>query len=128
MVKLTTWCHLVKTNLTVTLATALAFFATSALADAIGVVKRAKGPVTIERSGVQVRAQPGAELQRGDRIITGQDGYATVSMRRTAPLTIGPANDVALDRYAADSMPVVKRPAPPILQSLASFLAVNRQR
>jgi hypothetical protein len=120
----------VKTNLTVTvtLATALTFFATSAFADAIGVVKRAKGHVTIERSGVQVQAQPGVELQRGDRIITGQDGYATVSMRRTAPLTVGPRNDVALDRYAADAAPVVKRPAPAILQSLASFLAVNRQR
>jgi hypothetical protein len=117
-----------KPTLIVTLATALAFFASSALADPVGVVKRANGHVTIERSGAQVRALPGTELQRGDRVITGEDGYASVTMRRTAPLTIGPGNDVAVDRYAADAAPVVKRPAPAILQGLASFLAVNRQR
>jgi hypothetical protein len=121
-------CRFVKSKLIVVVATAFTLFASSAFADPVGVVKRANGRVTIERSGVQVRAVPGAELQRGDRVITGEDGYASVSMRRTAPLTIGPGNDVALDRYAADAAPVVKRPAPAILQSLASFLAVNRQR
>jgi hypothetical protein len=49
-------------------------------------------------------------------------------MRRAAPLSVGPENDLTLDRYAADERPVVKRPAPAILQGLASFFAVNRQR
>jgi hypothetical protein len=49
-------------------------------------------------------------------------------MRRTAPLTLGPGNDMPVDRYAADEMPAVTKAPPPILQGLASYFAVNRQR
>jgi hypothetical protein len=111
------------------LATIFALLCTTTYADeVIGVVKRVKGPVAIERGGVTTNAAPGAEVQRGDRVITGHEGFASIAMRRTAPLTVGPQNDLTLDRYAADERPVVKRPAPPILQGLASFFAVNRQR
>ena len=96
--------------------------------EPIGVVKRAKGDVRIERSGEHLPASKGSLIQRGDRVITGADGYASVTMRRAAPITLGPGNDVALDRFAGDEGPTVTRPAPPILQGLASFFAVNRQR
>jgi hypothetical protein len=119
----------VKPQLSVTLVTALTLLASMALAqETIGVVKRAKGHVAIERSGVQVPVIAGSELRRGDRLITGDNSYANLNMRRTAPLAVGPKNEVELDRYAAGAFPVVKRPAPPILQGLASFFAVNRQR
>ena len=111
------------------LAAALAIAAASALADEpIGVIKRSKGDVRIERAGEHIPGAKGTLIQWGDRVITGPDAYASVTMRRTAPITLGPGNDVVLDRYAADERPTVKRPAPPILQSLASFLAVNKQR
>jgi hypothetical protein len=96
--------------------------------EPIGIIKRSKGDVRIERSGEHIPAGKGTLIQRGDRVITGPDAYASVTMRRTAPVTLGPGNDVVLDRYAVDEQPTVKRPAPPLLQSLASFLAVNKQR
>src|SRR5688500_8543973 len=110
-------------------ASGLAFMTSVALADdPIGVIKRPKGEVRIERAGEHIPASNGTLVHRGDRLITGANGHATVTMRRAAPLTLGPGNDVALDRFAAEEHPTVKRPAPPILQGLASFFAVNRQR
>jgi hypothetical protein len=118
-----------RTALSMTVATVLAMLAASAIAQqTIGVIKRSSGQVALERSGVQVAPAPGAEVFRGDRVITGRDGYVNISMRRAAPITVGPESNVALDRFAADAQPVVKRPAPAILQGLASFLAVNRQQ
>ena len=114
---------------TLTAATVLALLPFAALAEeVIGVVKRAHGTVQLERAGMKATAAPGTEIQRGDRLITGSDGYASVSMRRAAPLTVGPQNEVTLDRFAAEERPTVKRAPPPILQGLASFFAVNRQR
>ncbi|HYH42430.1 MAG TPA: hypothetical protein VD867_10625 [Burkholderiales bacterium] len=116
------------TKLKVTLATLFALLAMPALAeDTIGVVKRSNGHVVIERDRVQIAAPQGTELLKGDRIITGPDGYANISMRRAVQLNVGPDADVPLDRYAAAG-PFSSKPTPAILKSLASFFAVNRQR
>jgi hypothetical protein len=113
----------------VVLAGALAIVGTAAWAEEpIGVIKRAKGDVRIERAGEHIPVAKGTLIQRGDRLITGPAASASVTMRRTAPITLGPGNDVTLDRYAADEQPTVNRAAPPILQGLASYFAVNRQR
>lgn len=110
-------------------AAALALTATCALAqEPIGVVKRSQGHVVIERAGVPIAPQHGTEVHRGDRLVTGADGSATISMRRAASISVGPHTAVALDRFAAEDKPIAERPAPRILQSLASFFAVNRQR
>jgi hypothetical protein len=61
-------------------------------------------------------------------VITGANSHASITMRRTAPLTLGPGNDVPIDRYGADDIPVLTKAPPPILQGLASYFAVNRQR
>ncbi len=110
------------------LATLLSVIATSALAqDVMGVVKRSSGSVVFERSGSQVAVAPGTVVLRGDRLVTGADGYASIRMYGAAPLSVGPGIDVGLDRYAQNHRPVVERPVPAILQGLASFLAINRQ-
>jgi hypothetical protein len=110
------------------IAIVLALLATSAIAqDSVGVVKRAQGSVVIDRDGAQLTPKPGTELLRGDRLITGPDGHANLKLYTAGSLSIGPDTAVAPDRYIPDSRKV-KRPAPAILQSLASFLAVNRQR
>ena len=114
----------------VALASILAVVGTAAAwaEEPIGVIKRARGDVRIERAGEHIAAASGTVIQRGDRVITGPAASASVTMRRTAPISLGPGNDVVLDRFAADEPPVVKAPAPPILQGLASFFAVNRKR
>jgi hypothetical protein len=119
----------VRLILNVAVATALGLLTASSMAnEVIGSIKSSKGHVVIERAGSQFTAVRGSEVFKGDRVITGADGVATIAMRRAAPVNIGPENDVPIDRFAAGDIPTVKRPAPAILQSLASFLAVNRQR
>ncbi|HEX2828044.1 MAG TPA: hypothetical protein VHP37_16950 [Burkholderiales bacterium] len=113
----------------VAVAALIAMMAGSVLAaEPIGVVNRSKGDVRIEREGEHLKAGRGALIYRGDRVITGPSAHASITMRRTAPLTLGPGNDIPIDRYAADEVPTVKRSPPAILQSLASYFAVNRQR
>lgn len=110
-------------------AAVLVLSATASVAEeAIGVIKRSHGQVVIQRGTLEMTAKSGTEIQRGDRLITGGDGYASISMKRAASLSVGANSAVPLDRYAADAAPIVRRPPPGILQSLASFLAVNRQR
>jgi hypothetical protein len=121
--------RLVKIIAKVAVAAALGLMTVSSMAEeVIGVIKSSKGQVVVERAGAQFSAVRGSEVLKGDRVITGADGVATIAMRRAAPVNIGPENDVFVDRFAAGEIPLVKRPPPAILQSLASFLAVNRQR
>jgi hypothetical protein len=119
----------VKSKLSIVFAGALALTSVCGYAqEAIGVVKRSQGHVVIERAGVPIAPKHGTEVHRGDRLVTGADGYASINMRRAASISVGPHIEVALDRFAAEDKPIAARPAPRILQSLASFLAVNRQR
>jgi len=116
-------------TLKVAFAALLALATTSVAAqDVIGVVKRAKGDVAIERAGARVPAAKGTELRRGDHLITSKDGYAYVDMRGAAPLAVGPEAYVTLDRFAGDENRTANRSAPRLLQSLASYFALNRQR
>jgi hypothetical protein len=110
-------------------ATALAVLAASAYAQqAIGVVKRSKGEVRVQRAGAQLTVAKGTALQRGDRLLTGRDGYAYIDIHGAAPIAVGPETNVALDRFAPDDKRVSQRTAPRLLQSLASYLALNRHR
>lgn len=110
-------------------ATVLALAATASLAEeSIGVIKRSYGHVVLERGTDQIVPKAGTEVLKGDRLITGENGYASISMRRAASVSVGANSAVPLDRYAADTAPVVRKPAPRVLQGLASFFAVNRQR
>jgi hypothetical protein len=112
-----------KPHLTIALAAVLALGAATATADdAIGVVKRAKGPVVIERGTQQLTAAPGVEVQRGDRVVTGPNGYASINLRGTAPVSVGPEADVGLDRFVADERPMVQRFMQPIIQGVASLM------
>ena len=107
----------------------LALAASMAVAqDTIGQVKRAKGDVVVERAGQTLKAEKGTPLQRGDRVITGKSAYAYVEMRGAAPLAIGPETTVSVDRFRGDDKRIAHRSAPRLLQSLASYLALNRQR
>jgi hypothetical protein len=119
----------VKATLGVIMALMLAC-ATAALAaqDSIGAVKRAKGDVVVERAGERIKAEKGTTLYHGDRLITGKGAYAYVEIPGTAPLAVGPETEVSLDRFWADGKLVAKHSAPRLLQGLASYLAVNRQR
>jgi len=109
-------------------ATLLLLLATSALAqERLGVVKRVQGNVVIDRAGMQMEPKPGTAVLRGDRLITGPDGHVNIKLHTAGSLSIGHDTAVLPERYVPDQK-AVQRPAPAILQGLASFLAVNRQR
>ena|SRR5687767_2291700 len=111
-------------KLLIFVAAAFSLAAVSASAqDAIGVLKRSSGQVFIERDGVKLTPTKGVELIRGDRLITGSDGYAQIKLHGAAPLSVSPDADVSLDRYL-----VGQAPPPGLLERLTSFLAVNRLR
>jgi hypothetical protein len=72
-------------------------------AEQAGVVKIAKGAVTIERSGAQSSATPGARVHSGDRIVTGPDGQVGITLRDNTLLSAGPNSTLVLDDFAFDS-------------------------
>lgn len=81
----------------------LTVFALGAAANEYaGVVKTSKGSVSVERAGGRVALVPGAAINQGDRILTGQDGYVGITMRDDTLLTLGPNSNVALDTYTFD--------------------------
>lgn len=87
----------------VLVATIFALSAGSAAAEYAGVVKTSKGVASVERAGTQIALTPGVQLNQGDRIITGADGYVGITMRDDTLLTLGPGSALNLDAYAFDA-------------------------
>jgi hypothetical protein len=82
---------------------ALALCAVPALADEYaGVIKTSKGTVNADRAGKQIALAPGVQLQKGDRVVTGNNGYVGITMRDDTLLTLGPGSALSLDAYAFD--------------------------
>lgn len=71
--------------------------------DYAGVIKTARGSAFAERAGARVALQPGAQVNSGDRIVTGADGYLGMTMRDDTLLTLGPRTDLSLENYRFDS-------------------------
>ena len=67
-----------------------------------GVVKTSKGSASVERAGARVELKPGTEINQGDRLVTGQDGYVGITMRDDTLLTLGPNSNIVLDTYVFD--------------------------
>jgi hypothetical protein len=67
-----------------------------------GVVKTARGNVSLERSGARIAATPGGRVHQGDRIVTAADGYVGITMSDDTLLTLGPGSDLVLDTYGFD--------------------------
>ncbi|MDB5864335.1 MAG: hypothetical protein JWO70_2141 [Betaproteobacteria bacterium] len=88
---------------TLLLTIGLALCALPALAqDYAGVIKTSKGTANVDRAGKQVALTPGVQLQQGDRVITGNNGYVGITMRDDTLLTLGPGSSLSLDGYAFD--------------------------
>lgn len=116
-------------TLKLTLAILLAVLTSSALAtDWVGVVKRSTGQVSLVRGGEQLPAPAGTEVRRGDRLITGRNGYVNVRIRGAAPVSVGPQASVVLDRYLPKDQQVPHPSMAEVLQGLASAFTVNRYR
>ena len=84
------------------MAVALLGFATTSVADEIGIVKVVSGTVHIERQGQRVPAAVGARVDRADRIVTGKDGSIGLSFADSSIVSAGPNSVVDLDQFRYD--------------------------
>lgn len=68
-------------------------------ADPIGRVKRVSGSVWLDRAGQSLAVQPGMALQLGDRLRTGADGMAGVTLADDSLLTAGHNSQLLINDF-----------------------------
>jgi len=72
-------------------------------ADSAGMVKVARGLVSIERDGKKLVAGVGSPVEVADRIRTGADGSVGVTLRDNTLLSAGPNSLIVIDKFAFDN-------------------------
>lgn len=68
--------------------------------DAAGIIKTTKGSVTIERAGRKSAGGQGAILMASDRVITGADGSAGITLRDETRMALGPNTTLSMEHFA----------------------------
>src|SRR5262252_6148467 len=81
----------------------LAIAAPAFPAEDAGIVKTAKGAVTIQRGSEKIPATPGTKIAAADRVTTGADGSVGIMLRDNTLLSAGPNSTLVLERFAFDS-------------------------
>lgn len=67
---------------------------------AAGRIKVVSGTVFIVRGGAQLPAQAGQPVFQADSLRTGRDGRVGVTLHDDTRISLGPASEVRLDRFA----------------------------
>jgi hypothetical protein len=68
-------------------------------ADQAGMIKVAKGAVTLDRNGQQMIVSAGMPVLTGDRVITGEDGLIGITLRDNTLLSAGPKSILVLNSF-----------------------------
>ena len=68
--------------------------------NAAGRIRIASGSVFIVRAGELVQAQVGQTVYEADSLRTGADGRVGVTLKDDTRVSLGPASEVRLDRFA----------------------------
>jgi hypothetical protein len=85
------------------LALALLAACTAALAnERSGIFKNLEGDVTVIRESRSLPAVPGAALLEGDRIVTGRNSAASVTLLDGTVVSVGPNSSVDLTHFIYD--------------------------
>jgi hypothetical protein len=74
-----------------------------ALAADIGLVKVAKGTVSVQRGGERLPIAVGSPLLVSDVIVTGSDGSAGITFTDNSLVSVGPNSVFAIDKYRFDT-------------------------
>lgn len=69
-------------------------------ADSAGMIKVAKGLVSIERDGKKMMGEVGIAIEVSDRIRTGSDGSVGITLRDNTLLSAGPNSLIVIDKFA----------------------------
>lgn len=72
-------------------------------ASRIGTFKQVEGEAWAARAGARRAAEPGAGVVLADRLSTGQNGAATLTLKDGTVLTMGPNTTMDLSRFQFDS-------------------------
>lgn len=72
-------------------------------AENAGMVKVAKGQVSIERNGQKLLATVGSVVEVADRVRTGGDGSVGVTLRDNTLLSAGPNSLIVIEKFAFDN-------------------------
>lgn len=72
-------------------------------AEAAGMVKVAKGQVSIERNGKKLPAAVGSIVEVADRVRTGTDASVGVTLRDNTLLSAGPNSLIVIEKFAFDN-------------------------
>lgn len=70
--------------------------------DSAGTVKSVKGEVSIVRGGSSTKAMPRMKLMAGDRIVTGADSSAGITLQDSTLLSLGPKSSSQLNEFHYD--------------------------
>jgi hypothetical protein len=65
-----------------------------------GRIKVVSGAVFVVRGSAEMPAQPGQEVFQADGIRTGRDGRVGITLHDDTRLSLGPASELRLDRFA----------------------------
>jgi hypothetical protein len=68
-------------------------------ADEAGLIKLAKGAVTIERKDQKLSAAAGMPLFAGDRVVTGENGSVGITLKDNTLLSAGPKSLLILNAF-----------------------------
>ena len=71
-------------------------------ADQAGIVKIAKGSVSITRATEKIAATPGMAVFASDAVVTGADGSVGITLRDNTLLSAGPNATLVLEKFAFD--------------------------
>ena len=77
----------------------LSLHAMAAEPEAIGQIKRLSGSVSLERNGMSLPVQVGTELRAGDRLRTGADGFAGITLKDDMLLTAGHNSQLLINDF-----------------------------
>ena len=72
-------------------------------AEAAGMVKVAKGQVSIERNGKKLPAMVGSLVEVDDRVRTSADASVGVTLRDNTLLSAGPNSLIVIEKFAFDN-------------------------
>lgn len=68
-------------------------------AQSAGIVKIARGEVTIERSAAKHAAAPGIRVEPGDRVTTGSNSSVGITLRDNTLLSAGSNSTLVLEKF-----------------------------
>jgi hypothetical protein len=96
-------CHdgLIRAGVFLIAVCAIVVAGTARAQNAAGTVSSASGGVQIQRGAAITAAAPGAPINQGDKIVSGVEGVAVITLSDGSQLELQPSTDITLDQYTS---------------------------